>query len=544
MGLKTRMALAIFSLFGLLFALLMVLAYWLMLQGYLTGILVVLVPAIIALFVILLQWAISPYIIRFIYDIRWTDPRDVDPKLAEFMKRTCEEKGIPQPRFGIIEDNNPNAFAFGWTRRKAHVVLTRGIMKYCGPEEREAVLAHELGHIYNNDFVVMTVVAAIPLLLYVIFRGAIYSIRFAGGGGKGKGGAAAAILAVAALSYLAYVISNLIALLVGRYREYYADAFSADSSRDPNALSSALLTIAYGLAREGRGEESEKKHSRYESTLMIFNSKSARAMAAMSADRMGRVNKERIKQVMAWDLWNPWALFLELGMTHPLTAKRVVALGRRAEEMGQLPYISFDLTKTESYWDDFFKDILAKGSWLLAFPVGLLGLFYLSDLILGIGLFLLTLGLTMSLYLRFYRYPKRFTDEKVENLLADPKASPVRGRSARVRGRIIGRGQPGLFFSEDLKLDDGTGLLLLDYHQVLRFIDFLVGIFATRERIGKDVEVDGWYRRRVIPYLEIYRMHYNGKRVRTYTAPLKLAVSVLVLIVGAVVIAMSSGFLL
>lgn len=542
MGLKTRMALTIFSLFGLVFALLMALAYWLMLQGLLTGILVVLVPVVIALLVVLLQWAIAPYIIRWIYDIRWTEPRAFDLKLAEFMERTCQERGIPMPRFGVIEDDNPNAFAFGWTRRKAHVVLTRGIMKYCGPEEREAVLAHELGHIHNNDFVVMTVVAAVPLLLYVIFRGALYSVRFARGGSRQGGSAALAILAVAAVSFVAYLVSNLIALLVGRFREYYADAFSADASRNPNALSRALLTIAYGLAREGKGERSEKEHARYESTLMIFNSKNARALAAMSADRLGRVDKERIKKVMAWDLWNPWAVILELGMTHPLTAKRVVALGRKAEEMGHLPYISFDLQKTESYWDDFLKDIFARWSWLLAFPAGYLGYVY-GGLLLGVGFFFLLLGLTLSLYLRFYRYPKRFSESKVEDLLVDPKASPVRGRPATLKGKVIGRGQPGLFFSEDLKLDDGTGLLLLDYHQVSRLIDFFVGIFATKEKVGKEVQVEGWYRRQVIPYLEIYRMRYNGRRLKTYTAPLKLLVSVMVLLVGAFVTAIASGLL-
>lgn len=542
MGLKTRMALAIVSLFGLLFALLMALAYWLMLQGYISGIFIVLIPAAIAIFVVLLQWAIGPYIIKFIYDIRWTEPRSVDSELAEFMERTCQERNIPVPAFGIIEDDNPNAFAFGWTRRRAHVVLTRGILKYCGPEERQAVLAHELGHIYNNDFVVMTIVAAVPLLLYVVFRGALYSVRYSGGG-RQRGGGAAAILAVAAISFVAYLLSNLIALMVGRFREYYADSFSADASKNPNALSSALLTIAYGLAKEGRGEKSEEKHHRYESTLMIFNSKSARALAAMSADRLGRVNKERIKQVMAWDLWNPWAIFLELGMTHPLTAKRVVALGKKAEDMGQLPYIQFDLRKTESYWDDFLKDIFVRASWLLAFPVGFLAFYYTGNLLLAIASFLLTLGLVLTLYLRFYRYPKRFPGETVVNLLTDPKASPVKGRGAKVTGQIIGRGQPGLFWSEDLKLDDGTGLLLLDYHQVSRFIDVLVGIFATRGKVGKDVEVEGWYRRRVIPYLEIYRMKYDGRRLRTYTAPLKLAVSVIVLVLGLLLTAFSVGLL-
>ncbi len=179
----------------------------------------------------------------------------------------------------------------------------------------------------------------------------------------------------------------------------------------------------------------------------------------------------------------------------------------------------------------------------MSLPVGVLAYLYTGDILLAIGSFLLTLGLVLTFYLRFYRYPKRFPEGKVLDLLTDPKASPIKGRGAKVTGQIIGRGQPGLFWSEDLKLDDGTGLLLLDYHQVSRLVDVLVGIFATREKVGKEVEVEGWYRRRVIPYLEIYRMKYDSRSLKTYTAPLKLAASVFVLILGLILTALSAGWL-
>ncbi|MFQ5909432.1 MAG: zinc metalloprotease HtpX, partial [Thermoplasmata archaeon] len=264
---KTRMAMAIALLFALIFAVMMALTYYLTVIGYVTGILILLIPLTLTILIIILQWAVSPVIIRWIFKIKWVDPGNFNPKIAGFIRETCREKRIEEPRFGIVEDDNPNAFAFGWTRNKSHLVLTRGIIRYCDEEEQKAVVAHELGHIEHNDFVVMTVIGAIPVLFYVIARSCYYMIRFSRGGGRDRGKAMAFVALVAAVSFLVYMLSQLIVLLVSRYREYYADDFSADTTRRPSALSSALVKIAYGLAYEGLGEKSEKTHNKYESAL-------------------------------------------------------------------------------------------------------------------------------------------------------------------------------------------------------------------------------------------------------------------------------------
>ena len=60
---------------------------------------------------------------------------------------------------------------------------------------------------------------------------------------------------------------------------------------------------------------------------------------------------------MRWDLWNPWAKWYELNSTHPLIAHRLHYLADQAEAMGLEPYVRFDETQPESYWDEFFADI-------------------------------------------------------------------------------------------------------------------------------------------------------------------------------------------
>jgi len=541
------MAFAIFLLFGLLFAFFMGLIYLLLFMGYVEGVLWVFVlPVVLAVLIVLLQYAISPFILKWIYKIEWIGPDAggfPDQRVEDMYRKVealVQQEGIAMPKMGIVPDNNPNAFTFGWTRNRSFLVLTAGVFKYCDDEEVEAVAAHEVGHITHNDFVVMTVIAAVVLLFYVVAMGAYYTARFSRGGGRSSGYVAAAAIVVAAISYLVYILANYISLLISRYREYWADEFSADSTRHPNKLSSALVKIAYGLAVEGRGldkRDRAKHDTRHANTMGIFNSKAARALAVQASGASGAVSREAIQETMAWDLWNPWAFFYELGSTHPLPAKRILALGKNAEEKGQMPYVTFDLKKTESYWDDFLGDVFMKHSWwIVSIPLCVvLGWFQLVPLIVLIPLFLLVAGLMGFLYLRFYHYPPGFRDTNVQELVRNPKAGPVRGMPVRLRGRVIGRGVPGLFFSEDLKIEDETGLMLIDYRSIFRFVDFFMGIFATQQLVGQEVTVEGWYRRPIVPMIELRRLAAHDGRSRSVYRPyIEMVLAGLVMVLGAI----------
>ncbi|MEM3396445.1 MAG: zinc metalloprotease HtpX [Thermoplasmata archaeon] len=532
MGLRTRMALALALLFGLVFAIGMgfiaVLEYF----GFIQGIWLLIIPLTFAIFMVFLQWAISPFILSWIYKIEWTSLEALPPAIGTYITDVCTRKRINVPKIGIIDDLNPNAFTFGWTKNHARIAITRGVLEYCDIEETKAVLAHEMGHIVHDDFVVMTIVSAIPLIFYIIARASIQALRYVPKGKKSGGQAAIVFLITAAFSYLIYILSQFIALLISRYREYYADEFAAESTRKPNALASALLKIAYGMATQGLGEASEKGHRKHVSTLGIFNADSARALAAMSADAYGNYSTETIQKAMAWDLWNPWAWWLELHSTHPLPAKRLKKLGEMAEKMGQKPLVSFKLKKPECYWDDFLKDIFAKyGGVILGIVCGVLLMWYgwshgfttqklAWTFLFGCAFFMFMVGLWGVGYLLGYAYPFRFKESEVVSLLENPKASPIKGIPVRLQGRIIGRGIPGLFYSEDMKLDDDTGLLLIDYHQISKLIDFFVGIFGTERHVGKTVVVEGWYRRSIIPYLELYKMYFadGGDTRKVYTS--------------------------
>jgi heat shock protein HtpX len=531
MGLGFRMGLAFLSLF------------FLFMIGFMAIGLILGLPYIVIVFIVtilvLIQYLISPLIVKLIYRIDWVGLDSLDPAHRKYIERVCEANEIRTPRFGVIHDDNPNAFCFGWTRNRSFLVLTDGIDKYLDKREKKAVIGHELGHIVHNDFVIMTLISMVPLVFYIIGRSCLESTKHSSGNNKGAG----AIVLIGLISLLIYVITEFIVLLVSRYREYWADGYSARSTRDPNSLSSALVKIAYGLASEGKGN-ARRRQIKFENSLMISDPRSGRSLAFNSKALTGKENfsGDDLKEAMAWDMWNPWAKWLELKSSHPLPAKRIMVLDKIAEDMGELPLVNFDLKQPESYWDEFLLDISAGYGWLLAFPVSI-AYMILGSVIFGpgisipsgIGLMMSIVGFSLLVYVQKYRYPLDFKKRNLEFLLDDPKASPIRGIPVEVEGKIIGRGMPGLFFNEDLKIDDGTALMLIDYNQVLRIMNLIEGLFRTEKRVGKSVKITGWYRRKITPYIELYRMDWGDGAKKMWTRPGMIFFLVLLGVVGLVV---------
>jgi len=534
--------------------------------------------------IIILQFVLGPWLmdlsLRWIYKFSWLEPGRLPPHLHDFVARVAAEQNMKFPSFGLIHDGAPNAFTYGHHPNNMRIVFTQGILDLLEPAEVEGVVAHEIGHGKNWDMVLMTVVHLVPLLLYFLYRTALQA------GGRGKDNAYR--IAVAVGAYVLYVASEYIVLWFSRCREYYADRFAGNVTGNPGALASALVKIGYGLAARGRpvsdeaeaeaeakdkkGKAKKKKEPAFTldaiGAMGIFDRGSAVAMVASSAvagfDRSSSsagtatiapsVSKENLKSAMQWDLWNPWATFYELNSTHPLVAHRLQYLGDQAAAMGQEPYIVFDRRKPESYWDDFAVDLLVMFLPLLLFLLGLglaVGLggaaafgILPGAALLGpkavlalVGLPLLGLGIgLLAKTLLVYR-GDHFAPLAVAGLLHKVKVSNVRPVPARLRGTIIGRGVPGLIWSEDFVMRDGTGILFLDYRQPLKIWEWLFGLFRAGEFAGKPVEAVGWFRRAPLPYLELKSITVDGVTRNSYARHARYAWAVLVALVGAGLVA-------
>jgi heat shock protein HtpX len=183
---------------------------------------------------------------------------------AELQLRNVVEEmsiaaGIPRPRIWIIPDPDPNALATGRDEHRASIAVTEGLLSVCTRDELQAVIAHEMGHIKNLDVQLMTLLAAMVGAVALMADGAgrvvRLNVRVGGGGGgrsRGRGGGGGGgggplvliLLALWLLSWiLAPIITRLLALGVSRKREYLADAMSAQFTRNPMALATALEKI-------------------------------------------------------------------------------------------------------------------------------------------------------------------------------------------------------------------------------------------------------------------------------------------------------------
>jgi hypothetical protein len=375
----------------------------------------------------------------------------------------------------------------------------------------------------------MTAAQLVPLILYYIFRTVI---RLSSGDGEGKKEGAAPMLAVAIGAFLLYLISEYLVLWFSRTREYHADRFAGEAVGNPNALGWALAKIAYGLAgREKKSDdaEAEERSATLDAigALGIFDGNAARsfALAALPHAREieqteAGIDAARLASAMRWDRWNPWALYYEIHSTHPLVAHRLHYLGNQAAAMGLEPLIRFHETKPESYWDEFLVDVLILWLPTLSFAaVGAMALASGQSWLWGVAA--VAAGVALWVKLR-HAYPSTvFPNMSVVALLKKVKVSGIRGVPCRIKGRVIGRGVPGLIWSEDFVVRDETGILFLDYRQPLRIWEFLFGLMRREKLKDQNVDATGWCRRSPIPYVELNTLQAGDRTRKCWVLPLK-----------------------
>ncbi|TFG25184.1 MAG: hypothetical protein EU529_02005 [Promethearchaeota archaeon] len=519
--------------------------------------------------IILLQYLLGPMIINWIYNINWIPYEEFRrdyPHLAEAVDKVIEIRGIKTPLMGIIPDKNPNAFTFGWTKNSARIVITQGILEYLNNDEQKAVVAHELGHVVHNDFILMTLVFAIPLLLLTIARWCYYASRgfFHSGDDEGVGVAiGAALTVVAALSYLSYFISYLISLVISRIREYYADEHAGEITENPNLLSTALVTIAYGLLMERNVQENRTSRIRALRGFGIFNPQAATAFAVSSARGDGKYSKNAIQAAAAWDLFNPWAKYYQIFSTHPLPAKRIMRLNKQCDIYGIKPEIDFSYAKKikeeqagKSMIPEFLTDVtimylpilifIALIALTLVWIFNVAGLYnissggvldsMISNLLLFWALGFYLIGFAVLVKVGF-KYKSGFEPNEVINLVTYVKASPIRTIPAILEGKIVGRGVPGYYFGEDMLLQDETGLMFLDYQSLLPLFGNLIFAMRTiKKYIGYRVRVIGWYRRGPSPYFEIKMIESaSGQKNKNYRKQASYIWAIIAFVIGFII---------
>lgn len=183
------------------------------------------------------------------------DPQsEAEQRLVNVVDEMSIASGTRRPRLWLIPEEAPNAFATGVHINDSHIAVTQGLLDTLSREELQAVVAHEMGHVANLDVRLMTLLTALVGVVALVHNSAFRMMRFGGGGrsrsrsrngdSKGAGILVIVLLVVWIISWvIAPLVTRFMAMKVGRSREFLADAMSAQYTRNPGALVSALEKI-------------------------------------------------------------------------------------------------------------------------------------------------------------------------------------------------------------------------------------------------------------------------------------------------------------
>jgi len=176
---------------------------------------------------------------------------DTERWLVGTVERLARDAGIGMPEVAIFPAQEPNAFATGANRNKALVAVSVGLLQHMRPDEVEAVLGHEIGHVANGDMVTLTLIQGVVNTFVLFFARLIGffvdRVVLKNEHGLGIGYWISTIVAEIVLGILA----TMIVMWFSRYREFRADAAGAElAGRQKMIAALERLRAAQGLPAE------------------------------------------------------------------------------------------------------------------------------------------------------------------------------------------------------------------------------------------------------------------------------------------------------
>ncbi|MEG3224770.1 MAG: peptidase [Methanobacteriales archaeon Met13] len=308
--LTLRLWLATILLFGVLYAIITLIGYYLGFGGPLLF-------GVFAVVIVIAQYLLGPKIVETVMHVHYVSPEEA-PDLHAMVEELAINANIPQPKVGISEVNIPNAFAFGKSKRDGRVCVTRGILSILDEEELKAVLGHEISHIRHQDMAVMTLISVVPLICYYIFISTLFS--------DGDRDSGAGIIGLVALG--GYLVGNLLVLFVSRVREYYADQGSVEIGGNPHKMASALYKLVYGTAAVDKNQVKEVEGVKAFFVNDISDARNEIADLKQLDENMdGVISQEELAQLRDTPIKiGTGSKIMELLSTHPNMVKRIKKL--------------------------------------------------------------------------------------------------------------------------------------------------------------------------------------------------------------------------
>ncbi len=313
-SLQLRMWLLVTLLFGIIYALIVIIGSSFLHIGGFSFYL------IISLVLMLVQYMLGPKIVEWSMRVKYIK-REENPRLFQMVESLSVRANIPMPRIGIAQIAIPNAFAFGRSLKDGRVCVTSGILNLLNEEELKAVLGHELSHLKNHDVLTITLLSVIPMVMYRI----AWQFLFYGRRRDERGGNT---MLIGLAAFVFYFITNLLVLYASRIREYFADRGSVLLGNQPKALASSLYKLAYGSAKLNK--EDLKQVEGLKAFFINDPSQGRKEVLELSQldlDKNGIIDASELDLLRKSNIrLNLGDKMLELLSTHPNMLKRIKKL--------------------------------------------------------------------------------------------------------------------------------------------------------------------------------------------------------------------------
>jgi len=182
--------------------------------------------------------------------------------LVNTISMLAQKDGLAMPEVGIYDSPEPNAFATGASKDAALVAVSTGLLNSMTESEVTGVLGHEMSHIKNGDMVTMALLQGVLntfvyFFSYIITFAIVNASRNNNDNNEGPSfGSGMMFYTINSIMQMIFgLLANIILMWFSRYREYRADAGSAELN-GKECMIGALEALRRGVQPQPRSDKS------------------------------------------------------------------------------------------------------------------------------------------------------------------------------------------------------------------------------------------------------------------------------------------------
>lgn len=464
--------------------------------------------------------------------------KQTHPEGCRLLRRIGQQRSWTLPALRELPLDAPLIFSYGWLPRYSRIVVSRGALARLHDDELATLIGYELTHLTTWTLPLMSLIAVLIQLLYLAYW------QVAQLGDRAQDRASKTVAAgLSALCYGLYWVVHKLSLALSRLRVASCDRQATEWTGNPNALARAIIKLGDGIAQTLRSAAATPPI--IESTALLTPCGYDTAIALSTI-----YPHPAFPTLLQWDTRNPYRYWLSCNSTHPLLGERlrhltIWALHWRLEPEVSLPEPAVKVSfKSQAdfwaYWVPLLRQASPYAGPILGIIVALLfwfvgGLvnpldvwqlswFYGDRSLVRSGLFL---GTGIGIMLRINRY---FPDITALNRLPAPSlpslwknsmALPTDSQPMRLQGTLLGRRGMANWLCQDLLLETPAGLLKVHFLSSLGAVgNLLLHPQHPTDWLNHKLEIQGWFRRGAIVWLDIDYCLQKGKTVARANHPI------------------------